>query len=273
MGKDAHQTQSFPRIRHATVDLLAAASRKHMIHSLVEMDVEDTRRRLRRLGMQEQTGQKPSFTGFILGCCARAVQQDPQVHAYRDLRNRLVMFDDVDVSTTVERVVNGAPQVVPTLIRAANRKTLWDISAEIRQAQSEPVADAGVYRSMMLYLSVPPFVRRLVFRALDRAPSLMKQRAGTVMVTSVGMFGGGAGWGVPVASHTLNLTVGGIVPRVRVIDGKAVERAHLCLTVSFDHDIVDGAPAARFLQRLRPLIEEGTDLLEEAEQRVGLSTE
>jgi pyruvate/2-oxoglutarate dehydrogenase complex dihydrolipoamide acyltransferase (E2) component len=84
----------------------------------------------------------------------------------------------------------------------------------------------------------------------------MKRAAGTVMVTSVGMFGSGAAWGIPVASHTVNVTIGSVVVRPEISNQVHVERReHLCLTVSFDHDIVDGAPAARFIHRLRRILE------------------
>jgi pyruvate/2-oxoglutarate dehydrogenase complex dihydrolipoamide acyltransferase (E2) component len=88
----------------------------------------------------------------------------------------------------------------------------------------------------------------------------MKKNGGTVMLTNVGLFGNGGGWGIPIASHTLNITVGGIVNRPLLAPGGLEEREHLCLTVSFDHDIIDGAPAARFLQRFKEIIEEGEAL-------------
>ncbi|MFN2394230.1 MAG: 2-oxo acid dehydrogenase subunit E2 [Bacteroidales bacterium] len=45
----------------------------------------------------------------------------------------------------------------------------------------------------------------------------------------------------------------------RVVDnGQGFEkREHLCLTLSFDHDIVDGAPAARFVRDFKRIIESG----------------
>ncbi len=253
MIENNHTTEPYPRIRHATRDVLRASRRKPMIHSLAEIDVTEVRRSLRKAGKEQ--GEALSFTAFVISCCARAVGRNPHVHAYRDLRNRLVLFDDVDVSTPVERLVEGKNQVVPTIVRSANGKSVREISRELTAARSAPLEKAGVFSSMALYLAIPPFVRRLVFRLLDRMPMLMKKRAGTMMVTSVGMYGGGAGWGVPVASHTLNVTVGGIVVRPRVVEGHLEEREHLCLTLSFDHDIVDGAPAARYLHRLRRLLE------------------
>jgi pyruvate/2-oxoglutarate dehydrogenase complex dihydrolipoamide acyltransferase (E2) component len=47
-----------------------------------------------------------------------------------------------------------------------------------------------------------------------------------------------------------------------VVDGQIEIRELLNVTVSFDHDIVDGAPAARFTQRFKELIETGYGLTE-----------
>jgi pyruvate/2-oxoglutarate dehydrogenase complex dihydrolipoamide acyltransferase (E2) component len=51
------------------------------------------------------------------------------------------------------------------------------------------------------------------------------------------------------------LTVGGISEKPRLVDGTVSNREVLDLTVTFDHDVVDGAAAARFVQRLRELVE------------------
>jgi pyruvate/2-oxoglutarate dehydrogenase complex dihydrolipoamide acyltransferase (E2) component len=80
------------------------------------------------------------------------------------------------------------------------------------------------------------------------------------MVTAVGMFGRGGGWGIPVSNFTLTVTVGGIVKKPGVFDGEIAIREYLDLTLSIDHDIVDGAPAARFVQRFRELLESGEEL-------------
>ena len=44
------------------------------------------------------------------------------------------------------------------------------------------------------------------------------------------------------------------------MDGHVAVREYLSLTISFDHDIIDGAPAARFTERLKELIESGYGL-------------
>jgi pyruvate/2-oxoglutarate dehydrogenase complex dihydrolipoamide acyltransferase (E2) component len=82
-------------------------------------------------------------------------------------------------------------------------------------------------------------------------------------MTSVGMFGKGAGWGIPIAGHTLMLTLGGIGEKPGVIEGQIAILEYLSITISFDHDIIDGAPAARFTERLKDLIESGFGLLDQ----------
>jgi pyruvate/2-oxoglutarate dehydrogenase complex dihydrolipoamide acyltransferase (E2) component len=93
----------------------------------------------------------------------------------------------------------------------------------------------------------------------------MKKYVGTVALSSVGMFGKGAGWGIPPANPpSLCVTVGGIGEKPGIVDGQIAIREYLSLTISFDHDIIDGAPAARFTERLKELIESGYGLDESA---------
>ena len=75
-------------------------------------------------------------------------------------------------------------------------------------------------------------------------------------VPVVGMFGRGGGWGIGfLPLHTLGVTVGGIGARPSVHEGQIAIREYLNLTLSFDHDMVDGAPAARFARAITDMIE------------------
>ncbi len=80
------------------------------------------------------------------------------------------------------------------------------------------------------------------------------------MVTAVGMFGEGGGWAITMPNFTLNVAVGGISQKPAVHRGEIAIRDVLDLTVSIDHDVVDGAPAARFVQTFRALLEAAHDL-------------
>ena len=50
----------------------------------------------------------------------RAVDENKIMHAYRKGGKHLVLFDDVDVNTQIEREMNGQKVVMPFIVRAAN---------------------------------------------------------------------------------------------------------------------------------------------------------
>lgn len=75
------------------------------------------------------------------------------------------------------------------------------------------------------------------------------------------MVGKGAGWGMPPSSPSICwITLGGIGQKREDLDGRIATRDYLSLTVSFDHRMVDGAPAARFTERFKELIASGNGL-------------
>lgn len=63
-----------------------------------------------------------------------------------------------------------------------------------------------------------------------------------------------AGWGLAPGAGTLAVTIGGITTRPHLADGQLVEQEIAHLTLTFDHDVIDGAPAARFTARLLELL-------------------
>ncbi len=247
----------FPPERWTVVDAGWQASRRHIIHGLLELDVTRPRQALRQY--KEQTGQSLSFTAFIVACLAHAIDGQKMAHAYRDWRNRLVIFNEVDVVTMIEAEVDGV--AIPHILRDANHRTVYQLHDEIRAIQARPARSAQRGRLASAGVHTPAFVRRLFYKMLRMDPHRMKRFAGTVIVTSVGMFGNYTGWGLGfLPMHTLGLTVGSIKQKPGVVDGRIEPREYLSLTASFDHDIVDGAPAARFSQSLSQLIESGFGL-------------
>ena len=260
MSGDTFTTVPFSPQRQVVVDSLEIGARRHIVHGLVEVDVTNARRAIRE--HQAKTGETLSFTAFIAMCVARAVDANKLVHAYRDWRNRLILFDDVDVVVMIEpQVDRGA---VPHIIRAANKKTWRAIHDEIRAVQSQPAKSAQESGALArLGWIVPSFVRKFFIRLFMKNPRWMKNFGGTVVITSFGMFARGGGWGLGMLPmHTLGIALGGIAEKPGVVDGHIEIREYLDLTVSVDHDIVDGAPAARFARRLVELIENGDGLLD-----------
>ena len=84
---------------------------------------------------------------------------------------------------------------------------------------------------------------------------MKKGQGGTVRLTSVGVLGKDRDWGRGMPAHTLGVTLGGIAGRPGVVHGLIEIREYLSVTVGLDHDIIDGAPAARFTQRFTDLLE------------------
>ena len=264
MKNEPYQVIPFPKIRRLMADGGRLAKQKHLIHGLVEMDVTDARRLIRE--HKVKTGEALSFTSFIIACLGQAVDANKHMQAYRAWREKLVLFNDVDVNTMFEVEVDGRKIIRPHILRAVNRKTLREIHEELRafQAEHENGREASFIGWFVL---LPGFIRRLFLGALFKNPHWLKEMNGTVSLTSVGMFGDGGGWGIPVPIHTLQVTLGGITKRPMLLNGQLENREYLCVTISLDHDIVDGAPAARFIQRLKELVESGhkiADFIEKA---------
>jgi pyruvate/2-oxoglutarate dehydrogenase complex dihydrolipoamide acyltransferase (E2) component len=236
--------------------MLAATKRKDIIHGLVEIDVTKAHRLLRQ---REAAGEDLSFTAFLIHAVARAVDEDRIMHAYRR-RGRLILFDDVDVNTQIEAAVGGQRIVESLLIRSTNHKSVEQLSSEIRGGQHHNAQSERRYRGVLAFLSLPRPVRKLVWRFVLGNPEWFKRLGGTVGISSVGMFGPAGGWGIPIAPPTLMITVGGIATKPRYVDGELRPRELLDLTISVDHEVVDGAPAARFARRLAELVEQADGL-------------
>ncbi|MCC6612788.1 MAG: 2-oxo acid dehydrogenase subunit E2 [Anaerolineae bacterium] len=244
-------------MRQLVTDIGWYSKKLDPIIGLLEIDVTEARERIH--AHAAATGERLSFTGFLVYCIGRAVDEHKQVHAMRSLRGRLVTFDDVDIATMIEIESGGRKTPVGRVIRAANHKTLRQIHDEIRgvQVAQDKSDEAGIVR---FFARIPRFIRRRLMFIMFRMPQWSKQFRGTVVVTAVGMFGKGGGWGVGLPSHSLTVLVGGIAQKPGVVDGQIAIREYLCLTLSFDHAVVDGAPAARFATRLRELIESAAAL-------------
>jgi len=254
-----YQVVPYPKVRRWLAAAFRSVQHKPMIHGLLEVDVTRARARLRE--HQANTGESLSFTAFLTACLAKAVDEHKAVQAIRFGSKRLIVFEEVDVYLPIEHDVAGQKHIMPAIIRAANRKTIREIHHEIRAAQVqdvEKVLKEGVLSLPTLLLG--PFL--WVFSWIGRRyPQMWKKSVGTVGITAVGMFGKGAGWGIPPATPTpLMMTVGGIGEKPGVVDGHIAIRDYLSLTISFDHEIIDGAPAARFTERLKELIESGYGL-------------
>jgi pyruvate/2-oxoglutarate dehydrogenase complex dihydrolipoamide acyltransferase (E2) component len=219
------------------------------MHGLLEVDVTEANR------LVAAPDPPLSFTAFVVAAVARAAAAHPEVHAYRDWRGRLVSHGHVDVGTIIEITTSDGVFPLVYLLRDADIRTVADITEEIRRIQrhEEPVGRT-VDRAARIAAGVPGLMR-VTYAAAARSVHA-RQRIGTVAVSAVGMFGGGGGFGIAHPTlMSLQVVVGGISARPRVRDGRIEIRDVLDLTITVDHAVVDGAPAARFGADLRARME------------------
>jgi hypothetical protein len=250
--------------RRALMNALDLVAPKHYMHGLLEVDVTMARQYIAE--HKARTGEAFSFTGFLVYCLARAVDENKEVQAYLKGRKQLIMFDDVNVGLMVEHRVGEKTVLMGHVIQGANRKTYQDIHQEIRSAQSKPVppgrgAPSWFSSALLLPWPLSKLAKALMGAVMRYDPTIRVSTSGTVFVTAVGMFGKGhSGWGIATTPHSLGLVVGSMAWKPAVVGGRIEPREILNLTVLFDHDVVDGAPATRFVRRLVELIEGGYGL-------------
>lgn len=252
--------------RRMMINMLHLAEPKHSMYGLLEVDVTTARQFIAE--HKRCTGETLSFTGFLTLCLARAVDENKEVQAYLKGRKQLVLFDDVDVGVMIEHKAGEKIALMGHVIRGANRKTYRQIHDEIRSVQSAPLPlNRGLptwFRNAMLLPWPQSWMFKAFFRMFARYnPEIVFSMGGTVSITSVGMFGEGhSGWGIYPTTEVLGLVVGSIAWKPAVLAGRIEPRQMLNLTVTFDHDVIDGAPATRFTHRLIELIESGYGLSE-----------
>ncbi len=251
--------------RRIWVNTLELSWTPHPIYGLLEVDVTVARRFIAE--HKARTGESLSFTGFLAYCTARAVAEDKIVQACLKGRRQIMVFDDVSIGLMVEHKAGGKGALMGHVIWGANHKSYREIHDEIRAVQTGPLPQTrgmpGWFRSLM---GLPWPLSRLFMALLRwnrrRDPLTFVSMGGTVAITSVGLFGGGhSGWALTPTPQSLGLAVGGITWKPVVIEGRIEPREILSLTVMFDHDVVDGAPATRFVKRLVELIESGYGLV------------
>jgi len=166
----------------------------------------------------------PSFNDMVVKACAIALREHPRANgAYRDGRLELYSRVNVGVAVAAQDAL-----VVPTVFDA-DQKGLRQIASETR-ALAQRVRDATV---------TPP-----------------ELSGGTFTVSNLGMFGISSFAAVINPPQAGILAVGAIVEQPVVRDGEITTAHLMALNLACDHRILYGAEGARFLDRIRHLLEE-----------------
>ena len=108
-SKNNYKIEAIPRMRRFVFDAGHLGRQRHNVHGLIEVDITNVRQWLRT--HEKQTGQRLSFTAYVIYCLGRALEKNKHLYAYRDWRNRLIIFDQVNITAMIE--VDSASGKIP----------------------------------------------------------------------------------------------------------------------------------------------------------------
>jgi pyruvate dehydrogenase E2 component (dihydrolipoamide acetyltransferase) len=175
----------------------------------------------------EMTGQPvPGYNDLLAKIVAQALMEHPALNARLE-GDRIIVSHAVHIGLAVD---TERGLLVPVL-RDVQAKTVRQIARE----------------------SAP-----LVERVRAGQASADDLRGSTFTITNLGMYEIDAFTPIVNPPECAILGVGRIVPKQVVMDAEAEKvavRQMVCLSLTFDHRLVDGAPAARFLQRVKQYVE------------------
>jgi len=165
----------------------------------------------------------PTFTDLLVVLSARALTVHPILNA-RFEGDKILLEDTVHMALAVE-TPDG---LLAPVIREAGRKRIGEIARE---------------------------TKGLIERARERKLSAEEMQGGTFTLSNIGMYGVDAFTPILNLPQCAILGVGRIVLKPAVHLGQVVPRQMVTLSLTFDHRVVDGAPAARFLSTVREYVE------------------
>ena len=99
MHSPPHNEVPFPPVRELLIDFLRAGQAKRLAHGFLEVDISRSLVRIKECREVVPV----SLTAYFVYCLAHAVHEHKELHAYRKGRRKLVIFDDVDVNTLLEK--------------------------------------------------------------------------------------------------------------------------------------------------------------------------
>jgi pyruvate dehydrogenase E2 component (dihydrolipoamide acetyltransferase) len=173
----------------------------------------------------EKKGARLTVTSFLLKIVAAALQKHPTANASVDEASNEIIFKDyfhIGVAVDTE-----AGLIVP-VIRDVDKKNLLQLSQELHD---------------------------ITERAKQRKLSIEELQGGTFTISNQGSIGGSHFTPIIYAPQVAILGVGQGQPKPVVIDGKVTVRSLLPLCLAYDHRVLDGANAVRFIKDIIAAIE------------------
>ena len=184
---------------------------------------------LRKRWKAADAGPQPSYSDILIKLTAIALREQPQLNAcWHD--NGVWSYQEINIAMAVDTDIG----LIAPVICNADELSL------------NAIADCS---------------QRLIAQAQSGELSQSQLLGGTFTVTNLGMYGVDSFTPILNLPQAAILGIGRIVSEPIVLDDQVVPGETLTLSLTFDHRVTDGAPAARWLKRLSELIETATDIL------------
>lgn len=252
----AFKTIPYTQIRKDTKDFLDLAKGRNYVQAMSEIDVtalyEKFKERKKR-GIKNN-----SLSVYTLWCYGQALMKHPEIQSLK-AKNKLVIFEDVDVALMMEKELpDGKKQPFPYIFRSVQKRTFDELSAELLQVKNLDLTTIRKKKKSLIIRRLPKRLRMFFLRLLLKNPKRSKEVLGTVALTCLGMvFSNKPFWPLPIGPYPCILATGAVYTKREC----SAERKMLCVTITIDHDIADGAPVARFGNTFMRLMESGIGLV------------
>jgi pyruvate dehydrogenase E2 component (dihydrolipoamide acetyltransferase) len=174
-------------------------------------------------GLSDKLGFSISYNDILIRIVAKSLREFPYMNAHRE-KDAIRLIPEVHIGLAVD-TQRGLLVVV---VREADRKSILEIS---RDAQDK------------------------VQRTIDGKTAPDELSGGTFTITNLGALGVEAFTPIINPPEVGILGIGQIAQEPMAYRGEICLRYRMVLSLTFDHSLVDGAPAARFLGRVKDLIE------------------
>jgi len=250
------KTEKTSSFRKLAIYGFEAIHNGHNFYALLDFDITSLRSALRK---KRGEGSGGSLFSFMLKAIGKSLEDFPEMNSMVNLK-KTTLFDSVDIGIPIEFEEGGKKYTKQYIIRDINSKKISQVDGEIELSRRERNPEKGFVGSKKLFqfLSIlPRWIVKLLFKTALLNHKKVQEMSGTVFVTSVSMFSNVPGYIIPYSGgpKLVSFAIGSSVQKPVVKNKEIVIREMLNVTAVFNHDGVDGAQAARFINGLRQYIE------------------
>jgi pyruvate dehydrogenase E2 component (dihydrolipoamide acetyltransferase) len=216
---------------------------------------------------RQSTGARVTVTHMVGKAVAHALERYPDLNV-RIHGGRVTQRDTVDIFFIIS--VEQGKELSGVKVEGANEKSVVDIARELsaRAAPIQTGEDVEFGKMKTMFARTPWRLLRVAFDVASRITTdfdidlkklgLPRQPFGSVIVSSVGMFGVQHAY-APLSRYykiPALVLVGEVTPKPAVIEGRIEPRPLLTLSATIDHRYLDGYHAARLAAAAREYLED-----------------